>query len=783
MTKFIKTSKFLCTIIACILTSMICKAQSIQHGIVMQYNGREVKTSLGGVEILAVNAGSTVSGERGDFLLKFKTLKAGDRIKVMRVEKNGYVLFNKEAVDQWHISRSDKPFSIVMCREEKYREIRNNYERISSASYARQLKVEENKLLAQKQQNKLTEHKYKEQLTQLHNEYETRLENLDNYIDRVARIDLSELTEKENAIRMLMQNGKVDEAVKAYDDMNLEAKFNKEIKTIGALDETIDKLNLSDTLNNQSAIQTYEAICRKNDMLYLVGGTENIKKIKESMREIAFANTAFSKAMIDYAFFLEKDNEYTEALNVSKIALSNAKDEIDQYMILLLIGEIETYLALFEEAEKTYQKAHELINNIYKNDTIQLCLYGQAVMEGMANMYLIQGKPKESEQIYTKLNELRQDLYADLGISYSMSDIISNINRIRNLISNSSFDMALDLAYKTKSDLEQLSQNAQKKFECESYLSLVYSYMASALYRNLKLPEASSYVNLSINMLKKICKFHFSEYAGALSEAYNLRGGIMRTTKKYQEAIGNYQKALDMTDSLNKTRPSTSVMNTRFMAQVYTNMGLSLLDSHKYQNAVNTLKQALVLYEKLGLESIACKAHYTNALMGIGTAYFYLGDNNNCIIFYPKGLKNAEAGYAIYPKIFANILTMGLYNYCRSVCVPTNDYTTAETFIKEAISIINKKEVEHYDYLENIYYMLAYLYQMQGKSKEANDIVDYGVKHFPQNTYFLDAQGELLMKKGKTNEAIAVWNKIIKIDPAWASNGSDFSKMINKLNK
>lgn len=39
------------------------------------------------------------------------------------------------------------------------------------------------------------------------------------------------------------------------------------------------------------------------------------------------------------------------------------------------------------------------------------------------------------------------------------------------------------------------------------------------------------------------------------------------------------------------------------------------------------------------------------------------------------------------------------------------------------------------------------------------------------------------MKKGKTNEAVAVWNKIIKIDPTWASNGSDFSKMINKLNK
>ena len=154
----------LATTIFYMLPSVHCNAQCIQKGKVMQYQGKTSKTVLGGVEILAANAGSTISGAQGEFSLNFKKLKAGDRVKIMRVEKNGYILFNKEAVDQWHISRTGQPFTIVMCKEEKYREIRNNYERISSESYAKKMKAEENRLSALRKQNKLTEENYKERL-------------------------------------------------------------------------------------------------------------------------------------------------------------------------------------------------------------------------------------------------------------------------------------------------------------------------------------------------------------------------------------------------------------------------------------------------------------------------------------------------------------------------------------------------------------------------------------------------------------------------------------------
>ena len=424
----------LATASICMLPSVCCDAQCIEKGKVMQYQGKTSKVVLGGVEILAANAGSTISGVQGDFSLNFKKLKAGDRVKIMRVEKTGYILFNKEAVDQWHISRTGQPFTIVMCKEEKYREIRNNYERISSESYAKKMKAEENRLSALRKQNKLTEENYKKRLEQLHYDYETQLENLDTYIDRVSRYDLSELSEKENDIISLMQQGKVDEALSAYDEMNLEEKLEREINIIGSLSIAEDKLNKEAQDNRQKALQTYEAICRKNDILYLAGGSENIKKIKESMRKVAFADTTFTRAMVNYVLFLEKDQEYMEALDMVLIALRNSKDDTEQYSISLITGEILTNLGEFDEAEELYQYSYEFLCKIYKDEPELIAIYGGGVLEGMATLFFMQGKSKEAEDVYAQISELRNLLNETLGITYSMSDIMSDINRVRNLL-------------------------------------------------------------------------------------------------------------------------------------------------------------------------------------------------------------------------------------------------------------------------------------------------------------------------------------------------------------
>lgn len=643
-------------ILICLLTSMTCKAQSIQHGIVMQYNGRETKTSLGGVEILAVNAGSTVSGERGDFALKFKTLKAGDKVKVMRVEKNGYVLFNKEAVDQWHISRSDKPFSIVMCREEKYREIRNNYERISSASYARQLKAEENKLLALKKQNRLTEEKYKEQLTQLRNDYEARLEKLDNYIDRVARIDLSELTEKENAIITLMQNGKVDEALKAYDEMNLEAKLANEIKAVGSLTETVEKLNLSAAQERQAAIQTYEAICRMNDMRYLAGGTENMRKIRESKRNVAFADTTFVKAMLDYTQFLNDQREYTEMSELLDIAENNTDD-------LWVLNEIYVLKAVLgmvlKDKKMAIHYALKPVNAILNNASLDSTVVAITATSYLvfATSVLIQYEGfKEAENILLQMEN------NTLLFKLQLPDLPDVFNMT---IPRLTYQM-LCFSYLYQGKIDKLSEYIRKYEDTviKQYeentpdyiynMSTILVLKGSGLISQGKIDDGLAYANRSIELMESLSEKNPLHYHERLANFYATIVMTHIHNRDYLNAVNTIDKMLNSLGFY--TEQISNAIRTSYYPLISYVFGELSLNNKDYSKALKQFEEALNLYEHSDLKyddrCIRAMAKY-----GQAKTLLAMGENSMAISAFYEAKQYMEEFYNLYPLLYERYYT------------------------------------------------------------------------------------------------------------------------------
>ena len=180
-------------LLACLLSfvSVASFGQSTQPGFVKEYNERMQKTPLSEVEIVISNASTTASEKDGHFMLQFRTLKPGDKVNVRRIEKLGYEIFNKEALEQWFISRDKRPFTVIMCKSDRFKRIRDTYSRVSSESYERQLKKEESHLEAERKAGKLKEAEYEAALKKLNDEYDQQLENLDNYVDRFARIDLS----------------------------------------------------------------------------------------------------------------------------------------------------------------------------------------------------------------------------------------------------------------------------------------------------------------------------------------------------------------------------------------------------------------------------------------------------------------------------------------------------------------------------------------------------------------------------------------------------------------
>lgn len=203
-----------------ILTILSANAQTTQPGIVQEYNEKAKKTPLAGVEVRAKSANSAASDKDGKFELEFLTSKPGDRVNVSRIEKLGYEIFNKEAVEQWNINPK-APFAIVMCKSDKFKKIRDNYEAKASANYNKQYKKEIANLNKLKEEGKIKDEEYRKSLQEIQSLYDKQLENLDNYVDRFARIDLSEISSKEQEIIELVQQGNIDEAIRSYDDLNI----------------------------------------------------------------------------------------------------------------------------------------------------------------------------------------------------------------------------------------------------------------------------------------------------------------------------------------------------------------------------------------------------------------------------------------------------------------------------------------------------------------------------------------------------------------------------------
>ncbi len=260
-------------VLMCILMHFVFldnHAQCLQECVVLEYNETEKKSPLGGVEVLVINAGSTVSDANGKVTLRFRTHKPGDRVTVRRIEKNGYEIFNKEALTQWNIMR-DGVFKIVMCRSDKFKRIRDNYLTISSASYAKQRKAEEAKIQILKKEGKMVQAEYEKEMARIEEEYEQRLMNIDAYIDRFARIDLSDLSDEESKAIRLFQEGDIDGAIKVYEDMKLEEKYKQTVDNRNTATQAKDSVNVLIRLHEEKRDTISSTIQRRDNMRKQIG--------------------------------------------------------------------------------------------------------------------------------------------------------------------------------------------------------------------------------------------------------------------------------------------------------------------------------------------------------------------------------------------------------------------------------------------------------------------------------------------------------------------------------
>lgn len=285
-------------IISCILFATLgMHAQVVQTGRVLEYNEDGSKTPLSGVEISVRSASTAVSDSDGNFSITFlPTMYAGDRITVRHINKAGYEVFNKDALEQWNLNPKT-PFVIVMCESDKFKKIRDKY----SANYKKQLDREILKLNKLKEDNQTGgEEEIGYVVKRLEDENENITKNIQELTNSLYR-----------QVEALLISGEENNYAKAA---NLLMKLSDS-----------DTMNVELLINTGRVLDTYLHDYDLALEYYAKALNASLKQYGETSPQ-----TANSYSYLGRALFLKKD--YEKALECYNKALSLSESRIaDQY--------------------------------------------------------------------------------------------------------------------------------------------------------------------------------------------------------------------------------------------------------------------------------------------------------------------------------------------------------------------------------------------------------------------------------------------------------------------
>lgn len=241
--------------------NMPLQAQTVkQQGVTYRYNGKNKRTPIGGVYIKPITAANGVVSDEsnGAFTLALDNLKMGSRIGNVRVTKQGMMVFNQQAVDEWSVRKD--PLCLILCNADEFQKQKKNLIAIGESQAKKKY---DQKLAELKKQNDAKQLKidvYYNKLDSLEKEYQNALKHMDEYADVFARIDESEVdTVAQRAIEMF-NRGEIEESIHLLEQQNYMEKIKQANRTIEQADAMISTAEQAKSLAEQDKEKYIEGI-------------------------------------------------------------------------------------------------------------------------------------------------------------------------------------------------------------------------------------------------------------------------------------------------------------------------------------------------------------------------------------------------------------------------------------------------------------------------------------------------------------------------------------------
>jgi len=588
---------------------------------------------------------AVLSNNRGKFSIPMAGKKNGDAYSLLRVQKNGYELNEKDIIGRKYAFSSSVPMTIVMVSTAQLQADKQRIEDNAYKTAERNYSTKISKLEKQLNDNAISAEQYRTALLELQDKFEKYQSLIDELAEHYAHTDYDVLNEKERQVNILIENGELEKA-----DSLISTMF-----------DPIDVLQ-----RNKAALERID-------------------------KSIAEAQGAISQANADLAAVIkqqEKDAEYLYQLYT--IALGQFDNE-RAFHYLQTRAELDTtnhswqkdagdfssdYLGNYKLALMYYNRALEQVRQQYgeENESAGV-LYGSI---GLAQYRL--GQYDEALENFSRALSIHGDDNPEATIVYS------GIGGI--YLDKKDFDHALEYFQKGLQIAEK--NNPESDIAASAYNNIGIAYNGKGDAKT-----ALEYHNKALAINERI----YGDEHPIVAMNYNQIAADYNIAKDYEKSLKYNLKAAAIREKvLGKNHPAT--------ATSYNNLGVNyglLNDNNK--SLEYYLKAADVIERVFGKEHASTASVYDN----LSTVYQKLGDlrksldySAKCENIYSKLLPASHPYMALlYTK--QALMFSALNDYAHAL----DRYTKAYEIKKKQLGESNKEVIEYQQVITKTKHKLA----------------------------------------------------------------------------
>ena len=692
---------------------------TMQRGVTYRYNGKKPHTVIGGVYVkTATAAQGTVSDEKsGEFQLTLHNVSLGMPLGKAVISKEGMMVFNQQAVDEWDVRKT--PLRVILCDREHFTKQKQQLIAYGKSQARRKYERQMAELKRLNQANKIMKDAYYAKIDSLQKELDNAHQHIDEYADRFARIDESELDTIAQHAMDLFNQGEIDAAIRTFESGDYVRRLDNAI----AARDMAHQRRLQEERNEERADDDVARNTRN-----IEAEIEACKLANEWQKAAALLKTLADKtktlgAIEKYALFCHKQNIFDEAEKYLRILINRAeplaKEDNPTYVFCLATAQTDlatlyNTLSRYTESEELYNKALDAFDNLNKTNIFMYASYYIQCKMLTGNLYHNTRQYTKSEKAYKEAIATCEFMYNTdtltyapilAGIKINLGNLYKSCKRFneaetvllealefygRKAKENpSGYEETLSLVqdnlatvYRETGQLEKSEEMYKKLLAMRQRLAkqnpyaytplLAFTKMQlGTLYRKmLRFAESEAIYNEAIELYEQISANSMGAYDVYKALTYGYLGQIHLALRQIEKSIAAYEKARDIYDRLIESGQHEYKAD---IMGVWATLALEYLNIRDYRNAYDTYVHLLPGLFKLYNNGIIQKADFVQQLTNQAFCANVMGRFEESEKYSRKALETDSTCRMAYTNFAAALLLQGRYEEAKGVYLEIKD--------------------------------------------------------------------------------------------------------------